>query len=208
MLVNCNGAQLGLNANSGTLQSLDEGLIVGLAASCNTVDLGGDVIAYGAFSGAIPRFLESGFITFGHQWDRPPIGMPLAAIESRKGLIVLAKLHQIEEASAVKQIVKDRLTAGLTVGLSIGYSAPINQAIGFRSGEELLRQWGRLGVKGEPDEASLRQWDRPCRLIQQVEALYEASIVSVPMNPKAHLLARIHSPQLAIEASSIRQIGI
>lgn len=175
----------------GTLKSLENGVMIGVAASFLTLDRGGDLIAPGAFSKAIADFLGNGFITYGHAWDQPPIAMPISAIESSRGLIVMARFHESSVTQGLKAMIADRLRGGLTVGLSIGFSVDPASAIGFRSGQELLQKWPRLGFRGEPDRASVAAWNRPCRVIPKVETLYEVSLVSVPMNPHAHLLGSI-----------------
>lgn len=173
---------------TGTLQSIQNGVIVGLAASFLTLDLGGDILAPGAFDTAIAGFLASGFVTLGHDWDRLPIGMPLAAVESQRGLMILARLHETHMTEELKTVITDRLAGGLRVGLSIGFSAALGAVQAFRSGAELLQKWPQLGLQGKPEPETLNKWDRPCRVIRRVETLFEVSLVSVPMNPHARLL--------------------
>lgn len=178
----------------GTASLIESGRLVGIASRTGIMDRGGDVITRGAFQKAIPGFLKTGFVPFGHRWDRPPAGMPEMAVETKDGLFVCIRLHQSEEGSTLRQIIQDRLNAGLEVGLSIGFLPAPAKTFGFRSGKALLSSPGGKGL----DHPSIAAWPGPCRLITEVESLFEVSIVSVPMNPEARLIKADGRPDFQI----------
>lgn len=164
---------------------MTEHTFTGIANATGIIDRGGDVLAPGAFQDALPAFL-SRFITFGHDWDRLPVAMPIAASETPEGLRVTGRFHSTREGEAARTVVQERLDQGLEVGLSIGYRTKPSDCVGFRSGVDLLAYAARNGLTGL-DEAGIRDWQTPCRLVRRVAELFEVSIVSVPLNPESRV---------------------
>jgi HK97 family phage prohead protease len=121
------------------------------------VDLGGDVIAPGAFSN-IDEYIAKGFITFNHEWFEKPIGYIVEAKEDSKGLFIKVAFHDTDEAQECRKIVLERLAAGKFVGLSIGYRT-IESSMETRDGEDV-------------------------RNLKKV-AIFETAITIMPMNPEA-----------------------
>lgn len=137
------------------------GVLVGYGAVFGNVDRGGDVIERGAFASAIPGFLRDGFVALGHDWGGLPIAYVTNAVEDDYGLLVRAEFHSTKSAQDVRTMVRERLGAHKTVGLSIGY--------GIEDGGSSYREDGRT------------------RRLTKL-ALYEFSVVTVPMNPLAGAL--------------------
>lgn len=102
------------------ITSTAAGTATGRASAYGKVDSYGDTIEYGAYRETIPRFLQRGFIGWGHDW-RDPVGMPIAAEERSDGLYVTWKWHSDADAQRKRGIVEERLAAGMFVGLSIGF---------------------------------------------------------------------------------------
>lgn len=96
------------------------GRLTGYGAVYGNVDEGGDEIVPGAMAKAVPKFLKSGFIAWGHDWNTP-VAMPMVAREDPKGLWIEADFHSTPGAQEKRTIAKERLDAGLEMGLSIGY---------------------------------------------------------------------------------------
>lgn len=159
----------------------------GLASATGVLDRGGDVIAPGAFSTCLPRFLKNGFIALAHQWESLPVGFPLAAFDGPKGLILSAAFHHTAAAQEAATMIGERLKQAMPFGLSVGFRPSRTGMKGFRNGAELLRfgQKHRLLMGENPAIAAMAD---PCRLIWEVEDLFEVSLVPVPMNPLARVL--------------------
>lgn len=140
------------------IKLLDDGngSLVGYGSTWDE-DRGCDRIERGAFSEALAGFLSHGFIPLGHDWSGEPVAMPVRAYEDDRGLVVEAAFHSTPKGQAARTLVKERMEKGLSVGLSIGF---------------------RLDPRDTEEKAGVR-------IIKRVAELFEVSIVSVPMNPKA-----------------------
>lgn len=96
------------------------GRLEGYGAVYGNIDDGGDELAPGSMAPAIPGFMSSGFVSWGHDWE-VPVAYPKAASEDSHGLYLDAQFHSTPAAQEKRTITKERLDAGLTMGLSIGY---------------------------------------------------------------------------------------
>lgn len=135
------------------------GELTGWGATFGNVDEGGDVIIKGAFTDALPAFLERGFVPVGHDW----LGLPVATIADAKeeddGLWFSAEFHTTQAAQDARTVVRERVERGKFVGLSIGFLPDYEDGVEFR--------------------------DDGVRVISKVKDLAEISIVTVPMNRMA-----------------------
>jgi HK97 family phage prohead protease len=96
------------------------GRLEGYGAVYGNIDDGGDELEAGSMAPAIPGFMSSGFVSWGHDWE-VPVAFPKAASEDSHGLYLDAQFHSTPTAQEKRTITKERLDAGLTMGLSIGY---------------------------------------------------------------------------------------
>jgi HK97 family phage prohead protease len=139
------------------------GVLEGYGATFGNVDQGGDVIQKGAFTDALPSFLERGFVPVGHDW----LGLPVATIASAKeddeGLWFTAEFHSTAAAQDARTVVKERMDRGKFVGLSIGFLPDYEEGVSFR--------------------------DDGVRVLSKIKELAEISIVTVPMNRQAGVAA-------------------
>lgn len=139
--------------------SESNGTLEGYAAVTGNVDLGGDVIAKGAFAN-ISEFVEKGFITFNHEWFEKPIGFITEAKEDDNGLFIKVAFHDTGDAQEARKIVLERLAAGKFVGLSIGFKT-LESTWETREGEDI-------------------------RVLKAV-SVFETAITIMPMNPEARV---------------------
>lgn len=128
----------------------------GYGATFGNVDEGGDVILKGAFSDAIPSFLERGFVPVGHDWMGLPIATIADAKEDDSGLFFKAAFHSTTAAQDARTVMMERMDRGKFVGLSIGFLPDYDSGIEYR--------------------------DDGVRLIKKIKELAEISFVTVPMN--------------------------
>lgn len=140
---------------------LQEREFVGYAATWD-VDSVGDRIVPGAFTN-LADFVRDGFIAVAHDWSRLPVASILDAQEDDKGLLLHARFHTHPEAEAAYQYVRERLELGKTVKLSVGFV-----------------------LKRSHDEPA--ENGAVVRVIEEAELL-EVSLVGVPANPKADVIA-------------------
>jgi len=63
------------------------GIFTGLTSVFCNVDSVREIVAPGAFAGSIEHFLNKGFITHEHHWEKP-IGKPKSAVETPEGLLI------------------------------------------------------------------------------------------------------------------------
>ncbi len=148
------------------------GTFAGYGSVFNVVDAVGEVVEPGAFANALPAFLNEGFVAFGHDWSQP-VAYPLEASEDSRGLFLRAAFHSTSEGQRARVITAERLTAGKTMGLSIGYLV----------GRDRVDR--RTGI----------------RYLEEIDPLYEVSIVTVPANREAG----VHAVKSPLEALSYAQ---
>jgi HK97 family phage prohead protease len=100
----------------------DAGSFTGYAAVFNNVDLGGDIIAPGAFSKTIKEKADTP-ILWGHN-PREVIGVNMSYREDAKGLYVEGQLVlDVQRAKEAHALMK----AGAVKGMSIGYDTVVDE---------------------------------------------------------------------------------
>jgi HK97 family phage prohead protease len=98
----------------------DDGTVELYAAVFGNVDRQGEVIAPGAFSN-LAEFVKSGWLALNHEWDDLPLASIEAATQDVKGLRIVARWHNTDDAQACRLVVKERLDRGKAVKCSIGF---------------------------------------------------------------------------------------
>jgi hypothetical protein len=139
--------------------------IEGYAAIFGNVDLGNDVIHSGAFRKTLAE--RGNKVRFFWQHDRnEPLGKPIEMREDAKGLFVKAIVSDTARGRDALALLKD----GAITGLSIGYDA----------------------IPGGTD-VSKAEDGRVVRNLRELR-LWEFSLVSLPMNEQAEVLALKAAP--------------
>jgi len=146
----------------------------GYAACFSNIDDTAEIIAPGAFSDTLPRFLAEGIVAWQHDWS-VPIGKPLAAREEPKGLFVRAQLSDTTAGRDAMTLLRDRVVKKLSIGFRTLQSEKLN----LKSVESF---WGGEGYA--PTVEDLRRAEKGAKLLKRIE-LYEFSPVSVPANRHA-----------------------
>lgn len=160
----------------------------GRAAGIGNMDRGGDVLAPGCFSAVGKEFKKSGEILIGHDWGG---GAGVATIEScgevGDSYEIEAEFYTTPDAQIARQKLIERTDRGKTTGLSIGFQVDPASVVYFATGDEMAAYCKKSAIN--IDSASARAWKGYCRLILKIAALFETSIVTVPMNPRAYSTA-------------------
>ncbi len=145
-----------------------EGQFQGYAATFGNVDLGGDVIAPGAFANSLVQSGGKLPILDHHNPDRQ-IGWNLSAHEDDHGLYVFGQLDlNVQSARERHSLMRMAHDVGGKTGLSIGFNT--------------------LQSELDADDLSIRH-------LLEVE-LMEYSLVTFPMNPSAQVTAVKKGPSL------------
>lgn len=160
----------------------------GRAAGIGNMDRGGDVIAPGAFKSVGKEFKKSGEILIGHDWGG---GSGVATVEGcgeeDDAYLIEFEFYSTPDAQQCRQKLIERTERGKTTGMSIGFMVDPAEVMYFESGEELSAYCRKEGIK--VDHASCKCWKTWCRLILKIKELFETSLVTVPMNPRAYATA-------------------
>ncbi len=137
----------------------EEGVFQGLASATGVVDLGGDIVAPGAFKQTLAEHARNGTkpVMLRDHDMREPVGVWTSIQETPRGLEVAGKLTlEVQKARETLALLKD----GALTGLSIGYRT----------------------VEATKDRKT------GARVLQRVD-LHEISLVSLPMNQAARVVA-------------------
>lgn len=145
------------------------GQIEGYASVFGGVDSYGDTIVKGAYAETISDFIVRGALHHEHD-TRLRLGTISGAAEDDRGLLIRADFHSDPEAQRIRTQVTERLERGKFVGLSIGYEALDYEYRAARDGE------------------TPPPWGDKIRVLKRIK-LYEVSVVSVPADSAAEILA-------------------
>ena len=184
-----------------------ENTITMAASTTGNPDRLGDVIFPGAFKGAKKGFVADGSLLVGHEWDDLPIGMILDAQEQGNVFSVTAQFHGTDAGQEARQICVERLDAGKSVSVSIGFMPDYESGVmWFESGAKMLEFAKNNGYDLDLFDAPSIKKLGFCRGVMAVDDVFEVSLVTVGMNPKAKAInAKSFSAEL--EALSALRLG-
>lgn len=142
------------------------------------IDSAREIVAKGAFTDNLPLFLKEGFIAgLNHDWNNP-IGSPIEATETEKGLFVKGKICNTSHGNDVKVWLKD----GIVKKMSIGYQVIASQWL--ETPDAVLKYWKDVNYTPSADE--IAQTAFGARLLTKIK-LFEFSPVMVPANNMADI---------------------
>jgi HK97 family phage prohead protease len=151
------------------LKADDAGGFVAYVARFGNVDRTKEVIEPGAFKN-LESFAVDGWVGVNHDMAALPVAIVESAAQDAIGLKVAGRWHSTPAAQACRAVVTERLRAGKSVKCSIGY--------------KVLDSF-KDAIDG-----------RPITRLTGLE-LFEASIVNLPANPAADVIAaKSHDPKL------------
>jgi HK97 family phage prohead protease len=152
----------------------DEGAFTGYAAVFNNIDLGGDIIAPGAFSKTIQEKRDHP-VLLGHN-PREVIGVNKSYTEDAKGLLVEGQLVLgVQKAKETHELMK----AGAIKGMSIGYDVvtdEYNRETDVRTLKEVkLWEYSFTPFPMNPEASvlavkSIEEWETEMRSIMRFAA--------------------------------------
>jgi HK97 family phage prohead protease len=139
----------------------DPGGFVAYVAAFGNIDRAAEIIEPGAFKN-LPSFAVDGWVGVNHDMGDLPVAIVETATQDARGLKLAARWHSTPKAQACRAVVNERLAAGKSVKCSIGY--------------KVLDSF-KDSVDG-----------RPVTRLTALD-LFEASIVNLPANPAASVIA-------------------
>ena len=169
------------------------GGLSGVGLAFGQLDSYGTVFAPGcADADCLDRFVRTGCLLSGHEWDDKPMGIITSAVSDGSGIAVDATFHSTEDAQELRTVIQERMDAGKTVGLSIGFR--IANYITCRNGADLLAQAQNLGFDMSVfDAAAITAETDQCWLVTRLSELAEVSVVNFASVPNSEATS-VRSP--------------
>jgi HK97 family phage prohead protease len=103
------------------LREASNGRIVAYASVFDVVSQSGIIIRKGAFAQSLDTLRTNGYLLYNHDRDGLPMGIIESAQEDDYGLLITAQFHSHPQAQALRQIVEERIAAGVEVSMSIAF---------------------------------------------------------------------------------------
>lgn len=155
----------------------------GTACVLGTMDAYRSVWSPRAFSKPVlSTFVQSGFISDCHDWQRDLATIDIAKVNGRE-LNISWTWYSIDDAQEMRTKCKERKDRGKTVGLSIGASINWQKCADFDSGEKLWTYAEGLGEDMDMYDPAIRKHKGYCWIIPEVTRLYETAITLAPAVP-------------------------
>lgn len=153
----------------------------GYAARFLNIDRQGDMILPGAFSKSLPDFIDSGGLVLADHMNKTGavIGTLIDAREDMSGLLVDVQFSATKSGQEVRQLMVEKALRKMSVqfyGKQVQYTE-----------KQVSEVWATYGfVPTERQKAMAR---RGCKVISEVTEILEVSVVPIPANPEANILA-------------------
>lgn len=153
----------------------------GYAARFLNIDRQGDMILPGAFAKSLPEFLDSGGLVLADHMNQTGavIGTLIDATEDRSGLVVDVQFSATKAGQEVRQLMAEKALRKMSISF-YGKSKPYTE-------KEVHAVWATFGV--QPTEKQKAMAKRGAKVITDVSEILEVSVVPIPANPDANILA-------------------
>ncbi len=175
-----------IKAADADLKTDGSGVLVGSPSVTGNLDQAKHVIFPGTYTPIVAAFNVDGFISYNHDYEKPPIGFPTVTEERGNRLYSEFTFHSTPAAQEIRTICQERLAAGKSVGLSVGFWTDWDAMVGFESGANLLRYAETNGYDLTLfDTAALLAHDDWCIGITRIKRLSEYGVTPMPCNLRA-----------------------
>jgi uncharacterized protein len=161
--------------------SSDTGGFRGYAARFLNIDRQGDIILPGAFAKALPQFMDDGGMVLADHANKTGsvIGTLIDAAEDATGLMVDVQFSATKSGQEVRQLIAEKAVRKMSISF---------YAKGTRYSEkQVFELWKTYGHK--PDSSSMKRVKSGVNVISEVAEILEVSVVPIPANPGAEILA-------------------
>lgn len=174
------------------IKSIDEkGWFSGYASTFGNVDRVKELVAPGAFTKSLDKFVNEGVIVWQHDWSMP-IGKPTKAIQDEHGLYVEGVLSDTTAGRDARTLINDKVIQKLSIGYIVKNSIPFTK--------DNIKSF----VSDELSEEEKTDLLRYGRVLTEIELL-EFSPVSIPANESASIL---HSKNVPITFDTEAEIAL
>lgn len=160
----------------------------GVANVMGRIDAYRSCIFPGAFKGVTKSYVDSGSILYGHVWNAPEIGMPTAADERGRDVVISAEFHDDEHAQRVRGIMTKRLGAGKRCDLSVGFWPDWESVAEFKNGADMLAFAKGKGYDLSLFDSNISTYDGWCWAILRVADWAETSVVTRGATPGSQVM--------------------
>lgn len=166
---------------SASAELTDTGGFRGYAARFLNIDRQNDMILPGAFTKALPEFVDSGGLVLADHKNQTGaiIGTLIDAREDVNGLMVDVQFSATKTGQEVRQLMNEGALRKMSIGF-YGKSRPYTE-------KELQALWASYGMM--PNERQKAMAKRGAKVITDVSEILEVSVVPIPANPDATILA-------------------
>lgn len=142
----------------------------GMASVYNVLDGYNEIVAPGAFSKSLKRYMEKPILRFMHS---TPVGLATRTVEMADGLMIAGKISNTTVGADCRTLLADRVIGSLSIGFSTVSSMRLD-------GEESVKKyWADAGY--QPSAQELRRIKWGARVLTEID-LYEVSLVDIPAN--------------------------
>jgi HK97 family phage prohead protease len=163
------------------LSESETGGFTGYASRFLSLDRQGDIVLPGAFTKALPSFMADGGLVLSDHDNRTGavIGTLIDAREDQRGLLVDVKFSATKAGQEVRKLMAEKALRKM----SIAFYAKAQRM----TEKQVLGVWANYNYTPGPIQKS--RIKDGARIIGQVEEIVEVSVVPIPANPEAEILA-------------------
>jgi HK97 family phage prohead protease len=173
--------ELHQKAVSAAIVETDSGGFRGYASRFLNIDRQGDIVLPGAFAKALPEFMADGGLVLADHDNRTGsvIGTLIDAREDQNGLLVDVQFSATKAGQEVRRLMTEKALRKMSISF---YAKPAKL-----TEKQVHGVWSNFGYK--PDERQKMLAKSGAKMIGQVSEIVEVSVVPIPANPEADILA-------------------
>jgi len=168
-------------AVSAGIVETDSGGFRGYASRFLNIDRQGDMVLPGAFAKALPQFMDDGGLVLADHDNRAGsvIGTLIDAKEDNTGLMVDVQFSATKAGQEVRRLMTEKALRKMSISF---YAKParLNE-------KQVHGVWSNYGYR--PDKRQMELAKSGAKMIGDVSEIIEVSVVPIPANPEANILA-------------------
>jgi HK97 family phage prohead protease len=168
-------------AVSAAIVETDSGGFRGYASRFLNIDRQGDIVLPGAFAKALPEFMADGGMVLADHDNRAGsvIGTLIDAKEDATGLLVDVQFSATKAGQEVRRLMTEKALRKMSIAF-YAKTAKLTE-------KQVAGVWSNYGYR--PDERQKQLAKSGARMIGDVSEIVEVSVVPIPANPEANILA-------------------
>lgn len=169
-------------ATPASAKASDTGGFRGYAARYLNIDRQGDIILPGAFTKAVDVFMSDGGLVLADHINKTSnvIGTLLDAQEDKTGLIVDVAFSATSAGQDARQLLREKAVKKMSIAFLAKKPERYTE-------KQVLELWSKYNYK--PTQSQLKLAKGGANVISEVAEILEVSIVAIPANPEASIIA-------------------